>query len=47
MLAPGTLKVDIDGGPLREAIRMIDGAHSLFVIGQRRSFPVRPNSRTA
>ena len=28
MLAPGTLKGDIDGGPLREAIRMIDGAHS-------------------
>ena len=40
MLAPGTLKGDIDGGPLREAIRMIDGAHSPFVIGQRRAFPV-------
>ena len=40
MLALGTLKGDIDGETLREAIRMIDGAQSLYVIGQRRAFPV-------
>lgn len=40
LLAPGTLKGDIDDGPSRAAIRMIDGAHSLYVIGQRRAFPV-------
>ena len=40
MLALGTLKGDIDGETLRAAIRMIDGAQSLYVIGQRRAFPV-------
>ena len=39
-LALGHLKADIDGDALREAVRMIDGASSIHVIGQRRGFPV-------
>ncbi|MDE0520627.1 MAG: MurR/RpiR family transcriptional regulator [Boseongicola sp.] len=34
------LKEDIDGEKLREAVRMLDGASSIYVIGQRRAFPV-------
>ena len=40
ILALETLKGDMDGGSLREAIHMLDGAQSLYVIGQRRAFPV-------
>ena len=34
------LKADIDGDALREAVRMMDGAKAIYVIGQRRGFPV-------
>ena len=34
------LKADVDGDSLREAVRMMDGAKAIFVIGQRRAFPV-------
>ena len=40
ILALGTLKADIDSDLLQEAIRRLDGARSLYVIGQRRAFPV-------
>ena len=39
-LALNHLKADIDGDALREAIRMMDGANAIYVIGQRRGFPV-------
>ena len=39
-LALEHLKADIDGDALREAVRMIDGAKAIYVIGQRRGFPV-------
>ena len=39
-LALNHLKADIDGDALREAIRMMDGAKAIYVIGQRRGFPV-------
>ena len=39
-LALEHLKADIDGGALREAVRMMDGAKAIYVIGQRRAFPV-------
>ncbi len=34
------LKSDTDGETLREAVRMMDSANSICVIGQRRAFPV-------
>ena len=34
------LKADIDGDALRAAVRMMDGAKAIYVIGQRRAFPV-------
>ena len=34
------LKADIDGDALRQAVRMMDGARAIYVIGQRRAFPV-------
>ena len=40
VLALEHLKADIDGDALREAIRMLDGANSIYVIGQGRAFPV-------
>ena len=40
VLALEHLKVDIDGDTLREAVRMMDGATAIYVIGQRRAFPV-------
>ena len=39
-LALNHLKADIDGDAMREAVRMMDGANSIHVIGQRRGFPV-------
>ena len=39
-LALGHLKTDIDGDTLRNAVRMMDGAKEIYVIGQRRAFPV-------
>ena len=39
-LALEHLKADIDGEALREAVRMMDGAKAIYVIGQRRAFPV-------
>ena len=40
VLALDHLKADIDGDALREAVRMMDRARSIYVIGQRRAFPV-------
>ena len=40
ILALGTLKADIDGDLLQKATRKLDGARSVYVIGQRRAFPV-------
>ena len=40
ILALEHLKTDINGDALREAVRMIDGASSIHIIGQRRGFPV-------
>ena len=40
ILALGTLKADIEGDLLQKAIRRLDGARSLYVIGQRRAYPV-------
>lgn len=34
------LKADIGGEALRQAVRMMDSAESIYVIGQRRAFPV-------
>ena len=34
------LKADIDANSLREAVCMMDGAKTIYVIGQRRAFPV-------
>ena len=39
-LALDHLKTDIDGDTLRKAVRMLDGAKAIYVIGQRRAFPV-------
>ena len=39
-LALSHLKADIDGDALQEAVRMMDGAKAICVIGQRRGFPV-------
>ena len=40
MLALNNLKADIDGDALRQAVRMMNSAKSIYVIGQRRAFPV-------
>ena len=40
VLALEHLKVDIDSDTLREAVRMMDRAGAIYVIGQRRAFPV-------
>ena len=34
------LKADIDGDALRQAVHMMDSAKSIYIIGQRRAFPV-------
>ena len=39
-LALNHLKTDIDGDALRDAVRMMDAAKQIYVIGQRRAFPV-------
>ncbi len=39
-LAVSQLKDDIDDDALRRAVRMMDSANAVYVIGQRRAFPV-------
>ena len=40
VLALQHLKADIEGDALRQAVRMMDEAKTIYVIGQRRAFPV-------
>ena len=40
VLALEHLKADIDGDALQQAVRMMDEAKTIYVIGQRRAFPV-------
>ena len=40
VLALQHLKADIDSDALRQAVRMMDEAKTIYVIGQRRAFPV-------
>ena len=40
VLAVNRLKAETDGAALRQAVRMMDEANNIFVIGQRRGFPV-------
>ena len=40
VLAVNRLKAETDGVALRQAVQMMDEANNIFVIGQRRGFPV-------